>query len=92
MRPYSLLVQYVMKSLLYPTPLQCNAKRNQRLLNRLLYRLWFAAVLLPKSNLHANSANNPRKQCCRTCKQTNVLTCIQTDRAVLSSRTSLIRS
>ncbi len=25
-RPYSLLVQYVMKSLLYPTPLQCNAK------------------------------------------------------------------
>ncbi len=27
-RPYSLLVQYVMKSLLYPTPLQCNAMRN----------------------------------------------------------------
>ena len=33
-RPYSLLVQYVMKSLLYPTPLQCNPMRKQHLSDR----------------------------------------------------------
>jgi len=77
-----------MESLLYPTPLQCNAMRNQHLVNRLLYRLWLAAVLLLKSNLHANSANSACKQCCRTCKQTDILTCIQTDRAVSNSITS----